>query len=362
MMEINHKDLKWAVKKMYETKTPLFIWGATGIGKSRAIKEVAEEIAKQKGLEFRENEFGENIFTLIDFRLAEMKDPSDLKGLPYPNKERTKTEWLPLGTIPDCGQGILFFDEMNLALPIIQSACYEIILDRKIGGRKIPDGFLCIGAGNRAEDGAMVYDMARPLANRFAHITLKIPSLKDWIDWAVDNDIDSRIISFLNFKPSYLYKYDESIDEQAFATPRSWEMCSKLIQNEQDSNKIKILSSMCIGDGIGYEFTSFINLSKNIDIEDILKNPDSINNIDDISVKYSLIGAITEYYKNNMKKDKNNEKLLGVLGVCNKLEPEFAVLLFRMLKQMTGKTSLQNKLFGLEEYRNLAKKFGKYIL
>jgi len=47
-MEVNHKMLGVMVKRCYETKTPIDVKGATGIGKSWVIKEKAKEIAKEK--------------------------------------------------------------------------------------------------------------------------------------------------------------------------------------------------------------------------------------------------------------------------------------------------------------------------
>jgi hypothetical protein len=104
MLEIDHKELEWVIRKVYETKTALFVWGATGIGKSQIVKKVAKDLAEKQNLEFREEEYGEGIFSLIDIRLSEEKDPSNLKGLPYPNKDRSRTKWLPIEVLPDKGK------------------------------------------------------------------------------------------------------------------------------------------------------------------------------------------------------------------------------------------------------------------
>jgi len=360
MLEIDHTEMEWVIKKVYETKTALFIWGATGIGKSQIVKKVAKDLAEKQNLEFREGNYGEGIFTLIDIRLSEEKDPSNLKGLPYPNESRTKTKWLPIEALPDQGQGIIFFDELNLALPIIQSACYEIILDRKLGGKPLPNGFLAIAAGNRIEDCANIYEMARPLANRFCHITLNIPPANKWCDWGLENDIDTRIVSFLQFKPSYLYKFDEDANEQAFPTPRAWEICSKLIKGENDNKKLKLLVSMAVGSGVGYEFTAFNSLTKNLNINEILDDPSKIEEIKDISVKYSLIGAIGELYKSKMKKDKDKKLLGKILNLCNYFEPEFSILLLRFIKK-TSEISFKRKVVDMPIWRDVSKKYSKYL-
>lgn len=351
-MEVNHQKLKWVIKKMYEKKLPLYIWGSMGIGKSRIVRETAMEIAKEKGLKFSDSEFGEDIFTLLDKRMSETKDPSELKGLPFPNSDRTKTSWLPTEDFPDYGQGIMFLDELNLAIPIVQSACYELILDRKLGNKKLPDGFLVIGAGNLSTDQANTFDMAKPLANRFNHVELRVPTTDEWINWAINNNIDSRILSFLQFKPSYLYKYKEDLIDVAFATPRTWEMCSKLIEGEVNNENLQILAGASVGSGVGYEFASFLKLSESINIEDILKNPSKINDIKEISMKYSLLGATGGYYQ----KKNTIEVLEQILKVCEVLEPEFGVLMIKILKSVDG-NKLQKRLEKTKSWPSLARRY-----
>jgi len=167
-------------------------------------------------------------------------------------------------------------------------------------------------------------------------------------------------VSFLQFKPSYLYKFDEDANEQAFPTPRAWEMCSKLIKGEKDNKKLKLLVSMAVGSGISYEFTSFNSLTKDININEILNDPEKIKDIKDISVRYSLIGAIGEIWRNKMGKDKNKKLLEKILNLCNYLDPEFAILLLGMIKKMS-KLTFKRRVIDMLIWRDLAKKYSKYL-
>lgn len=121
---------------------------------------------------------------------------------------------------PRKGNGIIFFDELNLAPPLVQASAYQLILDRRLGTYTVPNGFLLIAAGNRLEDRASVFEMSAPLKNRFGHCQLREPSVEGWTRWAVDHDIDMRIIGFLNFRRTALYTFDPKLKENAFATPR----------------------------------------------------------------------------------------------------------------------------------------------
>ena len=166
-MNINHKQMERLIKLAYQRKQPIYVWGATGIGKSMTIKRVAKEIAKDMGLNYNEdiskiNEEGN--FSVVDIRISQL-DPSDLRGLPKIDNGNTK--WLPPNWLPRAGKGIIFFDELNLAPPSIQASAYQLILDRRLGEYILPEGWIIISAGNRLEDRANVFELPAPLKNRF---------------------------------------------------------------------------------------------------------------------------------------------------------------------------------------------------
>ena len=203
MRKTNHKYLEKLVKVAYNKKKPLFVWGTTGIGKSQTVKKMAQQIAKEKGLEYNENVRdinNERKFSVVDLRASQL-DPSDLRGLPRLDGETTR--WLPPNWLPKASHGILFPDEMNLAPPSVQSAFYQLILDRRLGDYVLPDGWSIIAAGNRMEDRAAIFEMAAPLQNRFMHIELGVPSKEDWTEWAINNGVDTKVITFLTSSPVY---------------------------------------------------------------------------------------------------------------------------------------------------------------
>jgi len=99
---------------------------------------------------------------------------------------------------PRSGRGIVFIDEFNLAPPLVQYAMYELINDRCLGDYYLPSGWSVVGAGNRGTmDGAPIFDFPAPLNNRFMWYELKQPSIEAWTEWALNNNVDYRIIAFL---------------------------------------------------------------------------------------------------------------------------------------------------------------------
>jgi hypothetical protein len=70
--------------------------------------------------------------------------------------------------------------------------------------------------------------MPRPLRNRFIHLELE-PDFEDWSRWAVKAAIRPEILAFLRFKPALLHNADATSDQNAWPTPRSWEMASSVL-------------------------------------------------------------------------------------------------------------------------------------
>ena len=160
-IEVDHDELQSIIERFYKAKRALFCWGTMGIGKSDKVRDAGKAIAKSMGLIFTEDLRHINSmkhFLVIDVRLSQC-DPSDLRGIPYRNEAGDTTIWLPPSTFPRQGFGIILFDEMNLAPPLVQASAYQFILDRKLGEYRMPDGYGVLAAGNRLEDRANFINM-----------------------------------------------------------------------------------------------------------------------------------------------------------------------------------------------------------
>lgn len=248
-MKIN--ELKNYVRQIIKSDQhiPLMIWSAPGIGKSSAIRQIAQE----QNIDF------------IDLRLS-LLNPVDLRGLPLVNKETHKAQWLEPDFLPNgknAKEGILFLDEINLAPASVMAAGYQLILDRKLGNYTLPTGWKILAAGNRSEDQANVTKFPAPLANRFVHVDLEA-DLNEWRRWAIATGVSEKIISFLSKMPQHLFKIPKA-GERSFATPRSWENASKLLS-------LGLTIDSAVGEGVASEFYAFTRVyDKFPDIDSILK-------------------------------------------------------------------------------------------
>jgi hypothetical protein len=297
--------VKEALKSLIESKRPTFIWGAPGVGKSQVVQQVAKELK----LEVR------------DVR-AVLLDPVDLRGLPHINGDH-RAHWCPPEFLPREGRGILFLDELNAAPPLVQAACYQLVLDRKLGEYELPEGWTVIAAGNRESDRAVVHRMTSALANRFVHLDFDV-DLNDWVEWARAHDVASEVIAFLRFKPGLLHAFDPKLNERAFPTPRSWEFVSDILKNKITIPAVEFeVLKGTVGEGTAAEFSGFLRVFRSLpNIDLILQNPDQAEvPTTKPDVLYALTGALS--------RRATAKTAANLLKYYNRLPAEFSVLAVR---------------------------------
>ena len=282
---------------------PVFVWGAPGVGKSQVVAQVARE----KGLD------------LTDVR-AVLLDPVDLRGLPHID-DNHRACWCPPEFLPVEGKGILFLDELNAAPPLVQAACYQLVLDRRLGEYRLPDGWSIVAAGNRETDRAVTHRMPSALANRFVHLNFDVDA-KEWLTWAQECEIAPAVIAFIRFRPQLLHAFDGQKDDKAFPTPRSWEFVSRIMNRQQKAIPDLELIDGVVGEGAAAEFCGFLRIFHDLpDPETLLEAPETAEVPDDPATLYAVCELLSQ------KTDLSN--LPQIMTYAKRLPPEFSVLLVR---------------------------------
>lgn len=326
------KDLKEVIRASLkvgsgeEEYNSLFVEGPPGIGKSEIFAQVAREEAEATG-----EEIG-----CIDLRLL-LFDVTDLRGIPYPNMETKTAEWLSPDEMPVVGndkhpkRGILLFDDMTTAPQLIQAAAYQLTLyPHKLGQAQLKPGWVIGAAGNRVVDRALVHKMPAPLANRFTHLELE-PNIDDWIEWALKNQIDLSLISFMRSELAFLnnghilFQFDAKREEKAFPTPRSWTKVSRWLQAGLSEGVLNDVIAGTVGAGAGTQFNSYRRLfSKIPSTDEILVKKNFAITPTEIDLKYALVTAVAQ-------KAKGAQVDTAIIWATDHLTPEFGVLLIKMI-------------------------------
>lgn len=302
-----------------KTFPSVMLWGAPGVGKSQAIRQIAEEISVNTGKKTN----------VVDVRLL-LFNPIDLRGIPTANEDKTLAVWLK----PQIFQmnessdyvNILFLDEISAAPQSVQAAAYQITLDRIIGEHKLPDNCIVIAAGNRLTDKSVTYKMPRALANRLLHIEVE-SNFDAWKKWAIEKGINNKVVGFLSFRHDFLNNSNNSSDDLAFTTPRSWEMVSNILNNVSDNIKVveKLIAGI-VGTGVMVEFRTWCKVYSELPkIEDIFAGKDVVVPTA-TSVLYALVSSMVRYAKEH--KD-DIRQIANSIKFADKLPPDFAVVLLK---------------------------------
>jgi hypothetical protein len=227
------------------TVRPVFIWGPPGIGKSSLVQEFAASV-------------GLPCVSLLGSQLA----PEDLIGVP--RIEDGKSVFCPPRLIARDAPYCLFLDELNACSHEVQKAFYSLIHDRRLSEYELPRGSIVIGAGNRAQDSAIVKPMSSALLNRMMHVHLQV-SHRDWLAWAGQNGIHPLIVEYIGLRPDHLWSAPPK-HEEPFSTPRSWHMlsdalnaCNASFDGEGfDESLLEVLAFGCLTPHHAGQFKAFI--------------------------------------------------------------------------------------------------------
>jgi len=345
------------LERAYHTRTPVGLIGKYGIGKSQLIYTFAKKKAQEEGRELKiwhelskeekkeVFEHPEKYFVLVDIKLQSIGDPTKLTGLPLieevnteNGKERSIVWALPLFlkvlSLPNI-KGMLFLDEINMALPSLQSTAFELILQKKVGEWKLNDDVFVVAAGNPTDVNIAATKIPAPLINRMAFIDFdQFISLENWLNWAIKNKIDSRIIGFLElFKEEFIHTpYDdmkagkESVDTmKPSTTPRSWEMLSRFIEGEENKENIELASQALLHPGTAAKFIGFIESMSKLNYKEYIEHPEKFEKL-----KPDEKGALLTLISKNLNKIQPQKLAPFIIYLIDNF-PDFAVYLFHML-------------------------------
>ena len=351
---VNSREARKAILQAFKVKRPLFLWGPPGIGKSELVESIAQELG---GI-------------MIDLRLGQM-EPTDIRGIPFYNKEKNVMEYAPPGDLPDAELAsqypvvVLFLDEMNSAPASVQSAAYQLILNRRVGKYVLPDNVVIIAAGNRESDKGVTYRMPTPLANRFVHQEMKV-DFASWQEWAVMNKIHKDVVGYLSFAKQDLYDFDAKSASRAFATPRSWTFVSQLLDDDTlDDDTASNLIKGTVGEGLAVKFMQHRKVAGKMPRpEDILSGKVTDLNVKDVSAQYSLVISMCYELKDAVEKKVDTKKFHEMADfflayMMKNFETELTVMGARIALTTYNLPFLPTKLKNFDEFHS---RFGKYIL
>ena len=351
---VTSQQARKSILKAFKVKRPLFLWGPPGIGKSDLVAGITKELG---GI-------------MYDCRLGQM-EPTDIRGIPFYNKDIGKMDWAPPIDLPDEETAskypvvVLFLDEMNSASGSVQAAAYQLILNFRIGKYHLPKNTVIVAAGNRESDKGVTFRMPTPLANRFLHQEMKV-DFPSWLEWAVNNKVHKDVVGYLSFAKQDLYDFDAKSSSRAFATPRTWMFVSELLQEDDGDNEtLANMISGTVGEGLAIKFMAHRKVAAKMpNPSDILSGKVKDLNVKEVSAMYSLVISMCYELKGaieaKVEDKKFHEMCDNFLGYMMKnFETELTVMGARIALTTYDLPFLPTKLKNFDEFHQ---RYGKYIL
>lgn len=241
-------------------QVPLLV-GETGIGKSSLAAKVAESrqwiLVTIDGNLLKEGEIG-GLPTVDTVRQIDLHGGErDLKVTAYAVHHTLQR----VAQAAQKGeQVLLFIDEINRAEHAVQQELMNLILNREINGFILPESVKIIAAMNPEDSyDYQTVDMDPAQQNRFVWLNMHADYMQ-WIDWAMESGIDTKVVEFISTYPDYLHqRHEDDID----ATPRSFERISSLysIYKDRDDISRNVFTNVIrgnVGNLIAEAFVNFV--------------------------------------------------------------------------------------------------------
>lgn len=361
-MSLRIPEVKELIKKLYlgGSRQSILLLGGVGIGKTTAVHEIADEIAKELGMEcirydasLDDSEY-DGKFVLVSLKLNEI-EPCDLVGVP--DKKDKYFEYKPpkWAYILSKNKGILFLDEITTVQRAdVESVMNQLLLDKLAGFVELNEDVLVIGAGNRPEHTSLARKLASSIINRVMKLDVECATVEEWGEWMTKkygDNWDKSVYAFLLSARNFFVMKGEPETLDAFATPRQWsELALKLSKIELSDREKEAVVCGTVGTEAGMHYLTFIrNLIPELD--EFKKKPIEYWKEFSISQKYLMALRIAS--------SKDSEFIVKLLTDLFKIDREFIVIILRLCSiSMKGKEFIEL----IEMIRNRSKELKEYIM
>jgi hypothetical protein len=244
----------------------------------------------------------------------------ELHGLFVPNHTTKSLEHYPLKRITgDRNTDIptlVLLDEITAAEKDVQAALQSALQSRIIEGTKISNNIMFGAAGNGSEDGCNTEDLSRAMLEGRLLTINHYPDAEEWIkNYAIPNDVNPYIISYIEWQKESLYNYDPNSSDDAQPTCRGWDKLGAIhkvnIENDSYINMVlnckvaEDLGSGCIGRSEYEKYKSFVGFSHRLPSwSSISSNPIDAKLPDGMGEQWAIIANITSELTYIQKRDK----------------------------------------------------------
>ena len=233
--------------------------GEPGIGKSSIMKTLKAAL-------------GEG-YAYAYFDCAQ-KDLGDI-AMPTVNRELRVTEYFPNAALQlQSGKPVvIMLDEFAKAPPPVQNMLHPLLEEHnpRLGDVELPAGSLVFLTSNLSSDG--VGDVVKGhTLNRVTRVRVAKPDSDQWLEWALNNDIEPVVMAWVRQFPQALasytdgdqaenpYIYNPRAMQKAYVSPRSLSRASNIVSKRDllSQNALTAALAGTIGESAARDMQAFI--------------------------------------------------------------------------------------------------------
>jgi hypothetical protein len=185
---------------------------------------------------------------------------------------------------------ILMIDELGKANPAVKNGLLRVMLEQACGSEHLPDGSIVIATTNLGAEG--VGDILPAHArNRITIMTMRKSDNVAWMEWGINNGIDTSILGWAKETPQLFQSFTEvkdpddnpyifhprAPDRTSFVTPRSLEAASDWVKQRHQMDRDTLTAGLIgtIGERGARDLAAFVSLADQLPkMEDLINNPD----------------------------------------------------------------------------------------
>ena len=206
---------------------PVFLMGSPGIGKTEIMAQIAAEL-----------EIGLLTYSMTHHtRQSALGLPiirhKEFEGTEYDATEYTVSEIIAAvyDMMRNSGvkNGILFLDEINCVSETLTPVMLQFLQYKEFGGRKLPEGWVVVTAGNPPEYNSSVREFDIVTWDRLKRIDVEA-DIGAWKEFALSTGIHGAVISYLDIKPQNFYRIEKTAAGRSFVTARGWDDLSRVLK------------------------------------------------------------------------------------------------------------------------------------
>tara|TARA_R110000868_G_scaffold180345_2_gene420946 strand:+ start:57 stop:1139 length:1083 start_codon:yes stop_codon:yes gene_type:complete len=253
----------------------ILVEGHMGTGKSSILKVLAEKLPNHTPCYF-----DATTKDIGDLMIPKFKD---LDGQDYVTYATNEELGIHTGKPIIC-----MVDEFGKANPSVRNGLLCFLQERKMGGKTLHPDSIVFATTNLGAEG--VGDILMPhQCNRLTIKTMRKPDAQEWIEWALNNEVDHSLLSWVRETPQCMQSFEEVNDPQenpyifhpreirrSFVTPRSLVSASNWLKLRHLVSENSLQSSIagCIGARAGADMMAYVRLADQMPkLDDIKKNP-----------------------------------------------------------------------------------------